>query len=124
MNIPLISAAIITAATAIVHSVLGERLVLRKILQQPLPTLVGSEFLMRRTLRLAWHATTLAWLCIALVLINYARGPLDSAAVFTLHSVAVTFLISSVLSLLLAHGKHFSWAAFALIAALIWWGSL
>lgn len=59
-------AAVVGAALALgvgaAHSYLGERYILIRLFRRPdLPHLFGSDLFTRRTLRFAWHLTTLAW---------------------------------------------------------------
>jgi hypothetical protein len=58
MESALYLAAVLTVVTGIAHSVLGERLLLAKLLRRDdLPALSGSRRATARVLRLAWHVT-------------------------------------------------------------------
>jgi len=45
-----------------IHSILGEKYILIRLFRRDnLPHLMGSDWFTKRTLRFAWHITTLAW---------------------------------------------------------------
>jgi len=120
VNILLISAAVLTIAIGIVHSWLGERFILRRLLRRSdLPTLFGDDTFTRQTLRFAWHLTTVAWFGLAAVLVVLSGVVVgirvSDGVVF---AVAQTFIMSAVLALTLTRGRHLSWVVFSVIAAL------
>ncbi|HVM45186.1 MAG TPA: hypothetical protein VM582_04565 [Candidatus Thermoplasmatota archaeon] len=103
-------AALLTAGIAVAHSYLGERYILVRLFRRPdLPKLFGSDWFTKRTLRFAWHITSIAWLGLA-------------AALFVEPRIAVSaaFAASALVSLVGARGRHYSWAVFGAIAALTW----
>jgi len=58
----LLVAAVLVFAVGIAHSVLGEKLILIRLFRRPdLPKLLGDTTFTVRTLRFAWHLTTIAW---------------------------------------------------------------
>lgn len=122
MNIPLIIAAVITIIIGAIHSILGERLIVIPLLKRDLPKILGSEFITRRTIRLAWHLTTLAIWALGAIMLVYSAHSLYPGGRAVLTIIAVTFLISSLASLILVRGKHFSWWVFLMIALAIWYG--
>ena len=74
MNTALVCAAGLILALGAVHSILGERYILSRLFRRSdLPRLFGSDLFTRRTLRFAWHLTTLAWLGFAALLLAAAR---------------------------------------------------
>lgn len=125
MTTPLVLAAGIIFVVAIAHSYLGEHYILIRLFRrQDLPVLFGSDVFTRRTLRMAWHLTTVAWWGIgALLLVAAGRGPgaLPQAQVGAI--VAVTSLASAVVAFLGSRGRHLSWLAFLIVSALAWWGT-
>lgn len=122
MNIPLIIAAVLTITIGLIHSVLGERLIVSPLLKRDLPKILGSDFITRQTIRFAWHLTTIAVWALAAIMVVYSSRPLDTTGVAVLTIIAVTFLISSLISLIAVRGKHFSWWFFLLIALAVWFG--
>ena len=61
MRIGLSIAAVLIGGTAVAHSVLGERYILVRLFRREnLPRLFGSDELTKRTLRFAWHLTSVS----------------------------------------------------------------
>ena len=109
-------AAILTVAIGMAHSLLGERYILKRLFRQPLPPLFGSDEFTRKTLRFAWHITTLAWFgfAVLLILVFLDRA---SANVVTA-TIAATFGLTGLVALIASRGRHLSWIVFGTIALL------
>ena len=118
-------AAGLVLAVAAAHSYLGERYILIRLLRRPdLPRLFGSDVFTRRTLRLAWHLTTVVWCGVAAVLVVAASASRMPVSLRDLGLIlTVTCLASAAVSLIISRGRHLSWVAFLAIAALCWWGT-
>jgi hypothetical protein len=124
MNIPLLAAGLLSALIGIAHSVLGERLVLGPLFERgDVPKLLGSTSFAHRTLRFAWHLTTVLLLGIGAVVVVLSLSPLDPRSAWMLQVLAGTFAVCSLLSLIGARAKHFSWWVFLIIAVLLWFGA-
>jgi hypothetical protein len=123
MNTPLVVAAALILALGLVHSVLGERYIMIRLLRRAdLPRLFGSDLFTRRTLRFAWHLTTVVWFGIGAMLLQLARGaPLGPAELAGI--LAVTSAASAVVALVGSRGRHPAWAVFLAIGALAWLGT-
>ncbi len=81
MNFYFIAAAILTLAISLAHSWLGERYILMRLFRrQNIPHLHGSDVFTKRTLRFAWHVTTVAWCGVAALLLALALLPLDTSS--------------------------------------------
>jgi len=66
MRISLLMAAVLTILVAAAHSYLGERYILIRLLRRnDLPKLFGGVEFTKKTLRFAWHITSIAWLGLA-----------------------------------------------------------
>lgn len=103
----LIVAAVLLVLCSLVHSVLGERYILRRLFKRDnLPHLFGSDHFTKATLRFAWHITSFAWLGFAVLLWLLP----DSEEL--LWTTAVVFAVSGVCSLYYSKGKHLSWLVF------------
>ena len=75
-------AAGLAVALGIAHSFLGEKYILIRLFRRSdLPQLFGGTEFTIRTLRFAWHLTSVAWWGAAALLFLLARGPLSSSAV-------------------------------------------
>ncbi|GAB2489122.1 hypothetical protein GCM10027266_00980 [Arenimonas alkanexedens] len=102
------------------HSWLGERYILTRLFRRSnLPELFGSSDFTTRTLRFAWHITTIAWFGFAALLLQAGRGDLTVSGM--LQIVGVTALASGFLPLLLTRGKHLSWLVLFVIGGIALW---
>lgn len=90
---------------AFAHSALGEAVLLRPLFASAdFPVIAVPRAFVMRTLRFAWHLTSLAWLALAWLVItvpSQARVP-----------VAVLLGVSGVVTHLSTRGAHFAWAIF------------
>ena len=118
----LLVAAVLIFLTGCAHSYLGERYILIRLFKRGnLPSLFGGTEFTEGTLRFAWHITTVAWWAIALLLFLAHRGSLSTSGV--LHVIAGAAVASAALPLFFTRGKHLSWVAFLLIAALVFFAA-
>ena len=116
----LIVAAVLTFAVGLAHSVLGEKYLLIRLFRRPdLPTLLGSTTFAVRTLRFAWHITTVAWWGFAAMLLLAAQEALTPGN--ALRALAITMLVTGAAILIASRGKHLAWPVFAAIAAIALW---
>lgn len=114
MSALLFSAAVVAILVGSFHSVLGERYLLGRLLRSDhLPHLFGGPEFTARTLRFAWHLTTVAWWGFAAILILLARESASPKGI--LRVIAVTFLLTGVLTLIVSRGRHLAWIAFVFI---------
>ena len=117
MTASLCIAAFLIAAVGLAHSYLGERYILMRLFRRnDLPKLFGSSEFTVRTLRLAWHVTSVAWLGLAAVLLLLANPPITPQGIGMV--VGLTFLAHSAIALGGSRGKHYSWIVFLAIGAL------
>jgi len=125
VNVALVLAAGLEVAVGAAHSYLGERYILIRLFRRPdLPRLFGGDVFTRRTLRLAWHLTTVVWWGVSALLLVAASGSRAAVSLRELGLIlAVTSLVSAAVSFLISRGRHLSWLAFLAIAALCWWGT-
>ena len=118
----LLIAAVLTFAVGIAHSVLGEKLLLIRLFRRPdLPTLAGSATFAARTLRFAWHITTVAWWGFGAMLVLASRDALTPEN--SLIALAATMLVTAAMILFASRGKHLAWPVFAAIAAAAFWAA-
>lgn len=82
------------------HSFLGEKFIVRRLLRLDLPKLFDSDSFTKRTIRFAWHLTTIAWWGFAVLLIIVMNGTPPNFHVI-LRVVAATFFVSSLFPLIL-----------------------
>ncbi len=113
-------AAFLAVAVGVAHSYLGERYILTRLFRRSdLPKLFGGSEFTTRTLRFAWHITTVAWLGFAALLLHGGRGDLSVSG--TLKIVGITSIASGLLPLLLTRGRHLSWLVLFAIGGIALW---
>jgi hypothetical protein len=123
MKLGLLIAAILLALTAVAHSVLGERyIIIRLFRRDDLPRLFGSDSFTKRTLRFAWHLTSVAWLGLAAILAA-AAGQTTPRVDPILLIVAVTCLVTAAVIALASKGRHLAWPVFLAVALLAWYAA-
>lgn len=119
MSALLAVAAALAFAIGLAHSFLGERYILIRLFRrQNLPRLFGDQVFTRRTLRFAWHLTSLAWWGFGAQLL--LASTTDAGTAPLLHVLAATFLVSSALTFGASRGRHLAWIVFLAIALLTW----
>ena len=124
MNIYLTIGAVLAFGIGLAHSYLGERYILIRLFKRGnLPHLFGSDDFTKRTLRFVWHVTTIAWWGLGAVMVVYAAGQIDQPSRAALAVMALTFLVTAAIALVITRGRHLSWVVFLAIAILCWIGS-
>lgn len=117
MSIALYFAAFFAAAVGVAHSYLGERYILIRLFRRPdLPKLFGGTEFTTRTLRFAWHITSIAWWGFSALLVALAQPPVTASEVSLI--VGATFLATSVATLIGSRGKHLAWPVFLVIGVI------
>lgn len=119
MKAGLLIAAVLLVAVALAHSYLGERYILIRLFRRDdLPRLFGSDRFTKRTLRFAWHITSVAWIGFAGVL--GALATQEASWSWALVAIAVTFLLTSLVIAIASKGRHLAWPVFLAVALLAW----
>ena len=114
MTTLLYSAAFFAFAVGVAHSVLGERYILIRLFRRnDLPKLFGGPEFTVRTLRFAWHITTVAWWGFAAILILLAQQSFSFKNLSLV--LAVTFLATGAITLVISRGRHLAWLVFLFI---------
>lgn len=122
MNLFFIISALLIVGTGLIHSILGERLLVAPLLKRDFPIILGSDLLGKRTLRFAWHLMTITLWSFAAILILLSAHPLSPTEANIVRIIAATFFTCSIISLVAARGRHFSWLAFLIIGLLALFG--
>jgi len=118
----LLVAGLLTIAVGLAHSVLGEKYILMRLMRRPeLPKLFGDTTFTARTLRFAWHLTTIAWWGFGAMLLLASRGLLSAGN--TLRMLAATMAATAVVILVSSRGRHLAWPVFLVIAIVAWWAA-
>lgn len=110
-------AALLAAALGLAHSVLGERYILVRLFRrESLPKLFGSSTFTTRTLRFAWHITTVAWWGFAALLVQLGQGTPTASS--TARVIGCTFILCGLLPLIITRGRHISWLVLFVIGGI------
>jgi len=116
MEILLYLAALMTFLIGITHSVLGEKYILIRLFKKNnLPKLFGGTEFTQLTLRFAWHITTIAWWGFAAILVLLAQKSFTFQNIAMV--IAVTFLVSSAVTIVMSRGRHYAGFIFFFIGA-------
>jgi hypothetical protein len=100
--------AFLAFSVGIMHSILGERYILVRLFRRSnLPRLFGGTAFTIRTLRFAWHITTVAWWGFAAIFVLLAQTSVSSHSLSFV--LAVTFLLTGALTLVVSRGQHLAW---------------
>ncbi|PUA26784.1 MAG: hypothetical protein B0W54_23935 [Cellvibrio sp. 79] len=122
MAIFLYFAAFLTVALGIAHSYLGEKYILIRLFRREnLPKIFGDQEFTKRTLRFAWHITTVAWIGFAALLVHAGRADLTVPG--TLRIVGVTAIVSGLFPLIFTRGRHLAWVVLFAIGGITLWCS-
>ena len=109
-------------AVGLAHSYLGERYILMRLFRRTdLPRLFGGTEFTLRTLRFAWHLTTVAWWGAGALFFQMSQGPISSASVAAI--LAFIFLVSAVVTLAASRGRHLAWPVFLVVGLIALYGS-
>lgn len=117
MTTALTIAAFALVGVGIAHSILGERYILMRLFRRgDLPRLLGGTEFTRRTLRFAWHVTSIAWWGFAALLLMVACGPIATQDVARV--TGVTLIATGLVALAGSRGRHLSWPVFLAIGSI------
>lgn len=105
-------AAILIVATMCVHSVLGQKRLIRPILKQGAG--VMQRPLARFILPFAWHLTSFIGLIVAAILFAWAWAP-GQARTIGLAITGVVFTVSGIWDAIGSKGQHIGWPPLTLI---------
>nr|WP_047042962.1 hypothetical protein [Vibrio mexicanus] len=118
MDFLLYLAAFLLVLVSIAHSYLGERFLLSKLFEQRhWPKVLGSDGFAKRTLRFAWHLTSVTCLGFAAILVVLTQPQVSKLLISQI--IATTFAFHFVISLLASRGKHLSWILFGTVTFLV-----
>jgi hypothetical protein len=102
----LVLAVVLLVLTAAVHSVMGERRLLKPLLAQ-FTGILGAP-LARFILRAVWHFTSLSWLVLAAILLTLGFQP-QHALRIALAITGAAFTAAGIIDLAGSRGKHIGW---------------
>lgn len=126
MNTFLLAAALLLVAVGLIHSVLGEVLIFRRMRKNGLVPTEGGDLLREshtRILWASWHIQTLLGWCIAYVLFGLAALQPSETVTIVGASVSTAMLGASALVFVGTRARHPGWAGLLGVAVLVWAGS-
>lgn len=120
----LATAAILAAATGVVHSLLGERLIFRHLRRSSLVPSLPAPPLQARNVRIlwaTWHLASVFGWALAALLWQLALEPgVALSARYVLGAVAGGFLVGALFVLVGTRGRHPGWIALGAVGVLSW----
>ncbi|MBX7223020.1 MAG: hypothetical protein K1Y36_23945 [Blastocatellia bacterium] len=126
MNWYFIVAGTLTILVGVVHSLLGEQLIFRRMRQRGLIPTAGGPVLKEPHVRIlwaTWHITSVFGWGMAGMLFWLATHPAQRAALtFLEQMIAVSMAGGSVLVLAGTKGRHPGWIGLLAVAVLVWLG--
>lgn len=118
MELTLYVSALLLIAISFIHSYLGERYILMRLFKRDnLPKLFGSDDFTKRTLRFAWHLTSVAWIGFAAIVFSLTLPGFSQSTVVKI--IAITFAIHCVMAFWGSKGRHLSWIVFGTVSILL-----
>lgn len=124
MNLYLLSASVLTFITAVAHSVLGEKMLLRPLFSnENLPAILSNRDTTRMTIRFAWHLIAIFLVAVSTLLFYFAGVKPTANVEFALCVFFILFTSCSALALVIARFRYPLWLIFLLTALFIWYGS-
>lgn len=126
MNPYLVAAGVLAFVVGLVHSVLGERLVFRRLRKEGFIPTHGGTLLGERHVRIlwaSWHVLTVVGWGMASILFRLASPqPSVGGTWFVEDAIAVSMLCSAVLVFVGTKARHPGWAGLLCVAVLVWLG--
>ena len=124
MNVYLITAGCLTFIVGLVHSILGEILIFRKMRQKGFIPTQGGPILKERNVRIiwaSWHLVTMfGWgLSVILVRLSFPSSE-QTLQVFVENTILLSMFVASLLVLVATKGKHPGWLGLLGVAILLW----
>lgn len=124
MNALLLTGAILTLGAAMAHSLLGEKVVLRRLFRAhpEEERRAADDPNTKRAMRVAWHSLTVALLGYAMLFLlgGVDRSVFGDAWPAVMRLLAATFTGLALLSVVMARGRHVGWMWYAATAATAW----
>ena len=124
MQTYLVAAGAVAILVGLIHSILGEVLIFRRMRERGVVPTNGRPVLKERHVRIlwaSWHIVTIFGWAFAAVLLELAR--LSSESVlheFIIITVILSMFASSVLVLFATKGMHPGWVGLLVVAGLCW----
>lgn len=126
MNRYFVIAAALVFLVGLVHSVLGERLIFRRLRQGGLVPTNGGTLLGEGHMRIlwaSWHVLTVFGWCIAAVLLRLSFSSASaSSSRFIEQAIVIAALAGAALVFIGTRARHPGWVGLLGVAVLVWFG--
>jgi hypothetical protein len=123
MNSYLLAGGILAFIVGLVHSVLGEVLIFRRLRSRGIIPTHGGELLRERHIRIlwaSWHILTVLGWCVATILWCLAQTfPLGPSPHFVARAIAVAMLTSATIIFVSTKARHPGWVGLLGVAVLV-----
>ena len=126
MNPYFVAAAVLAMVVGLVHSVLGEIMIFRRMRQGGLVPTNGGTMLRESNVRIlwaSWHLVTVMGCCIAacLIWLSLPTSELQSP-VYLQQAIIIAMLVSAALVAIGTKARHPGWVGLLGVAVLVWLG--
>ncbi len=122
----LLAAGVLAIVVGLVHSVLGEVLIFRRMRSHGIVPTVGAPLLRESHVRIlwaSWHVVTiLGWATAAILLRLAFLTDYRVIEAFVVNAIITAMLSSALLSLIVTKGRHLGWIGLLGVAVLAWLG--
>lgn len=122
MILYLLIAGVLALILGVVHSVLGEKLIFKRLRSIDLTLVSGSQAISPQHLRTiwsTWHLISIFGYGLGAILLILSLSPNDAIDLIS-KAVELTFLVSAIFWLIGTRGRHPAWFVFLMIALLSW----
>lgn len=124
MNYYFLSAAILAFVVGLMHTILGERMIFRRMRRDGFIPTEGGQLLQERHVRIlwaSWHVLTVFGWGMATLLVWLARQSSSGNAFPVIeNTISISMLVGAVLVLVGTKAKHPGWIGLLGVAALVW----
>jgi hypothetical protein len=122
----LLAAGVLALVVGLVHSVLGEVLIFRRMRSQGIVPTMGAALLRESHVRIlwaCWHIVTILGWAIAAILLRLAfLTDYRVIEAFVVNAIIIALLSCALLVLIATKGKHPGWIGLLGVAVLTWFG--
>ncbi len=106
-NALIITAIVSLVLVSLAHSIIGERRLIGPLLDSRSHPVLDND-LGRFVVRYAWHATSIMWMAMAVILYAIAFAP-ENLSKIVLWAIGGSFTFMGVFDLIGSQGKHVGW---------------
>lgn len=127
MNRFYFTAAVLVFLVGLIHSVMGERMIFRRMRRGGLIPTNGAKLIGEGRVRIlwaSWHIVTVFGWCFAAILLWLAQTKALEAYGFIANAVSIAMMVSAALVFIGTRARHPGWAGLLGVAVLTWLGNV